>query len=99
MKSLARGALIAVAAVTVIGGFGAGAASAHPADALDNPALVHQSSIDNSFPHHPHNPIGPPRVGPNPFGHERGGPTERPRFNPFQWSICPGISPQSHCVP
>ena len=70
MKNFARGALIAVAAVTVIGGYGAGAASAHPTGALDRLASVHQSSIENSFPHHPHHPIAPHRLGPNPFGHE-----------------------------
>ena len=99
MKNFARGALIAVAAVTVIGGYGAGAASAHPTGALDRLASVHQSSIENSFPHHPHHPIGPHRVDPNPFGHERGGPTERHRFNPSPWGLCPDVSPQSYCLP
>jgi hypothetical protein len=102
MKNFARGALVVVAAVSVIGGVGAGAASAHPAGALDSPSLVNQSWVDIPFgPHHPHHPhpIGPHRIGPNSFGPDRGGPTERPGFLPFPWGICPNVSPQGHCFP
>ena len=59
MTNFARGALIAVAAVTVLGGGGGGAASAHPAGAPDSPSQVHESFVDNPFSahhRHPHSP-------------------------------------------